>query len=208
MQGQHTPHRKHIYRCHPNSASLTWDKHYSFFINVTKEHIPLGSVSEAGMTGCDLPNAFISSCIFPGKGRMLLDLLNRNPSSAFWQQTKVGTCTKKLGVASMQCRNESGGKAPALLRCKCLYPTHCNKEQGCDYCPSQQAKGDSACARPTTTKTRTKTKSGLQWTISHIRTWAIYEWCISYKVAIATSQDIRGVRKSSWATTLAKTWRQ
>lgn len=46
---------------------------------------------------------------------MMLDPLSRNRSSAFWQGTKVGTYTKKLGVALMRCGNESESKALALL---------------------------------------------------------------------------------------------
>lgn len=123
-----TPTRKVWLETNTILSSLTWQKNAS--------PNALGSVSEAGVIGWDLPNAFISSCIFHGKGRMTLDPLSRNPSNAFWQRTKVGTYTKKLGVALMQCRNESEGKALALLRCKWLYPTHSNKEQDLWLLPS------------------------------------------------------------------------
>lgn len=71
---------------------------------------------------------FHFNLFFPGKGRMMLDPLSRNPSSAFWQWTKVGTFKKELGVALMQCGNESRSKALALLWWKQLSLTHSNKE--------------------------------------------------------------------------------
>lgn len=65
---------------------------------------------KVGLTQCFHVNLF-----FPGKGRMTLDPLSRSPSSAFWQGAKVGTYTKKLGVALMQCGHESRSKALAIV---------------------------------------------------------------------------------------------
>lgn len=190
MQVQHTSHRKHIHKVHPKSASLTWDKHYSFFLNVTKNTSPnaLGSISEADVIVWDLPNAFISSCIFPGKGRMELNPLSRNPRSAFWQRAKVGT--KKLGMAMMQCMNYSRGKALALLRHQWLYPTHSNKEQDRWLLPFSASKRRQC----KTNHNQDQVSSSMNYipytNLSYI--WMIY----FHKVATATSQDINGVSRS------------
>lgn len=173
MQVQHTSHRKHIHKVHPKSASLTWDKHNSFFLNVTKNTSPnaLGSISEADVIVWGLPNVFISSCIFPGKGRMTLNPLSRNPRSAFWQWAKVS-------------------KALALLRHQWLYPTHSNKEQDRWLLPFSASKR----RQYKTNHNQDQVSSSMNYipytNLSYV--WMIY----LHKVATATSQDINGVSRS------------